>query len=71
MASISVWLNVSTRVIETTYAHVIPQAGGVDFLDRPQASANLAHEVWKSRVQIIHLLERETGIEPATLSLGM
>jgi len=31
---------VTVRVLEQTYAHVIPQASGVDFLDRPQASTN-------------------------------
>ena len=37
-ATVSAWTGVSIRVIETTYAHVIPQVGGVDFLDRPQTS---------------------------------
>jgi len=39
-ATVGGWVGCSVRVIEGTYAHVIPQVGGVDFLDRPQASTN-------------------------------
>ena len=39
-ASVAGWVGCSVRVIEGTYAHVIPHVGGVDFLDRPQASTN-------------------------------
>jgi hypothetical protein len=40
-AIVSKWCEVSVRVLEATYAHVIPQIDGVDFLDQPKADTQL------------------------------
>ena len=75
------WAGASVAVLANQYAHVVPTADErMDFLSSARRKSTTEHRPNKKKTRanarsamwrrLLRKLERETGLEPATLSLG-